>query len=208
MPEGRAAPKVLAPVSVASQCEGDQGAASRRRRMLRRESTCVGRHVRRRSRHRRPLVHWLLNKPAGYVSGERSQGRPNARSRTGKPRTGRSPRHGQRGLLLLTNDGIRTALDHPRHGVEGVLRRGRRSAVAGGVAPVTKAWSATTGSRNQQVRLVQGPMTAPTLEIVVKKGRKRMVRRCSARFVIRCAGWCARIGPLPTSVSPRAPGGR
>ena len=69
------------------------------------------------------LVHWLLNKPAGYVTTARDpHGRPTVLDLVpGEPRVfpvGRLDLDTE-GLLLLTNDGELTQLlTHPSHGVE------------------------------------------------------------------------------------------
>jgi 23S rRNA pseudouridine2605 synthase len=151
------------------------------------------------------LVHWLLHKPVGYVStASDPQGRPTVLELVpAEPRVftvGRLDLDSE-GLLILTNDGqLAQLLMHPRHGVEkeyfvevdgvpapGALRRLREGVeLDDGI------------TRPARVRLVQesGAGTS-ALEIVVKEGRKRMVRRmCSAvghpvRRLVR-----TRIGPL------------
>jgi 23S rRNA pseudouridine2605 synthase len=151
------------------------------------------------------LVHWLLHKPVGYVSTANDpQGRPTVLDLVpDEPRVftvGRLDLDSE-GLLILTNDGeLAQLLMHPRHGVEkeyfvevdgvpapGALRRLREGVeLDDGVTQPARA------------RLVQesGEGSA-ALEIVVKEGRKRMVRRmCSAvghpvRRLVR-----TRIGPL------------
>jgi 23S rRNA pseudouridine2605 synthase len=151
------------------------------------------------------IVHWLLNKPAGYITtASDPQGRQTVFELV--PSTPRVFPVGRldldsEGLLILTNDGeFAQLLAHPRHGVEkeyfvevdgvpsaGALRRLREGVeLDDGV------------TRPARARLVQrGPSGGSALEIVVKEGRKRMVRRmCSAvghpvRRLVR-----TRIGPL------------
>ena len=68
-------------------------------------------------------MHWLLNKPAGYVTtAHDTHGRPTVLDLVpGEPRVfpvGRLDLETE-GLLLLTNDGdLAQLLTHPRHGVE------------------------------------------------------------------------------------------
>jgi 23S rRNA pseudouridine2605 synthase len=151
------------------------------------------------------VVHWLLNKPAGYVTTARDpEGRATVLDLVpGHPRVfpaGRLDRDTE-GLLVLTNDGdLAQLLMHPRHGVEkeyfaevdGVPTPGALRTLRNGVD--------LDDGRTQpaRVRLVQESAGGTSaLEIVVKEGRKRMVRRmCAAvghpvRRLVR-----TRIGPL------------
>ena len=151
------------------------------------------------------LVHWLLNKPAGYVTtAHDTHGRPTVVDLVpGEPRVfpvGRLDLDTE-GLLLLTNDGDLTELlTHPRHGVEkeyfaeveGKPSPAELRTLRGGVdlddGPTQPA----------RVKIVQESGSGTTaLEIVVKEGRKRMVRRMCAAVghpVVRLAR--TRIGPL------------
>jgi 23S rRNA pseudouridine2605 synthase len=151
------------------------------------------------------IAHWLLNKPAGYIT---TASDPFGRATVFEfvPSTPRVFPVGRldldsEGLLILTNDGeLAQLLMHPRHGVEkeyfvevdgvpsaGALRRLREGVeLDDGI------------TRPARARLVQqSPDGTSALEIVVKEGRKRMVRRmCSAvghpvRRLVR-----VRIGPL------------
>ena len=151
------------------------------------------------------LVHWLLNKPAGHVStASDPQGRPTVLDLVpDAPRVfsvGRLDRDTE-GLLILTNDGdLAQLLTHPRHGVEkeyfaeveGVPTTGALRALREGV-------DLDDGiTQPARVKLVQESGTGTSaLEIVVKEGRKRMVRRmCSAvgHPVVRLVR--TRIGPV------------
>jgi 23S rRNA pseudouridine2605 synthase len=150
-------------------------------------------------------VYWLLNKPAGRVTtASDPQGRPTVLELVpSEPRVfpvGRLDLETE-GLLILTNDGeLAELLTHPRHGVEktylaevdgvpgpAVLRRLRAGVeLDDGPAVAVRA------------RLVQeGSDGGSALELVLKEGRKRIVRRmCSAvghpvRRLVR-----TRIGPL------------
>ncbi len=150
------------------------------------------------------LVHWLLNKPAGYLTTAHD---PEGRATIfdlvpAEPRVfsvGRLDRDTE-GLLILTNDGeLAQLLAHPSHGVEkeylaeveGTPRQAALRALREGVELDD---GRTLPAR---VRLVQSHGGASALEIVVKEGRKRMVRRmCGAvghpvQRLVR-----TRIGPL------------
>jgi 23S rRNA pseudouridine2605 synthase len=151
------------------------------------------------------IVHWLLNKPAGYVtSAHDTHGRPTVLDLVpGEPRVfpvGRLDLDTE-GLLLLTNDGELTQLlTHPRHGVEkeyfveveGRPSRSELRALRTGVALEDGP------TRPARVNVVQESAAGTTaLTIVVKEGRKRMVRRMCAAVghpVVRLAR--TRIGTL------------
>jgi 23S rRNA pseudouridine2605 synthase len=157
------------------------------------------------------IVHWLLNKPAGYVTtASDPQGRPTVLELVpGEPRVfpvGRLDLETE-GLLLLTNDGeLAQLLTHPRHGVEKEY-----FAEVDGVPGPAALRELREGvmlddgpTRPARVRLVQeSDHGSSALEIVVKEGRKRMVRRmCSSvghpvRRLVR-----TRIGPLRDSRLP------
>jgi len=150
-------------------------------------------------------VYWLLNKPAGYVTTAHDpQGRPTVGELVpAEPRSfavGRLDRDTE-GLLLLTNDGELTELlTHPRHGVEkaylaeveGVPSAGALRALREGVELEDGPARAV---RAQVVQRSRDGVSA--LEIVLKEGRKRIVRRMCAevghpvRRLVR-----TRIGPL------------
>jgi 23S rRNA pseudouridine2605 synthase len=151
------------------------------------------------------LVHWLLNKPAGYVTTASDPGgRPTVLDLVpSEPRVfpvGRLDRDSE-GLLVMTNDGeLAQLLMHPRHGVEkeyfvevegvpnaGALRRLRDGVELddGRTRPARVAFVQESGAGTS------------ALSITVKEGRKRMVRRmCSAvgHPVVRLVR--TRIGPL------------
>lgn len=152
------------------------------------------------------LVHWLLNKPDDVVTtASDPQGRRTVLDLVpDEPRVfpvGRLDRNTE-GLLILTNDGeLAQLLMHPRHGVEkeylaevdGVPAPGALKRLREGVelddGPTQPA----------RVSLVQpaNDRASALVEIVVKEGRKRMVRRmCSevghpVRRLVR-----TRIGPV------------
>jgi 23S rRNA pseudouridine2605 synthase len=151
------------------------------------------------------LVFWLLNKPAGYVTTARD---PQQRATVfdlvpAEPRVftvGRLDRDSE-GLLILTNDGeLAQLLTHPRHHVEKeyfVEVEGVPKAAA--LRTLREGVDLDDGrTAPARVRLVQSSDHGTSaLEIVVREGRKRMVRRmCSAvgHPVIRLVR--TRIGPL------------
>jgi 23S rRNA pseudouridine2605 synthase len=132
-----------------------------------------------------PLEVHVLNKPAGVVSTARdTHGRPTVvalvRSRRRLYPVGRLDADST-GLILLTNDGqLAERLTHPRYGIEKVYRAR--------VAPARLSPRALQALR-EGVELDDG-RTAPArvrqvapgmLEIVLREGRKRQVRRmCEA----------------------------
>ena len=151
------------------------------------------------------LVHWLLNKPAGYVTtAHDTHGRPTVLDLVpGAPRVfpvGRLDLDTE-GLLLLTNDGDLTQLlTHPRHGVE----KEYYVEVEGKPTPA-ELRTLRTGvelddgpTHPARAKILQESGSGTTaLTIVVKEGRKRMVRRMCAAVghpVVRLAR--TRIGPL------------
>jgi 23S rRNA pseudouridine2605 synthase len=151
------------------------------------------------------LVHWLLNKPAGYVTtAHDTHDRPTVLDLVpGEPRVfpvGRLDLETE-GLLLLTNDGdLAQLLTHPRHGVE----KEYFVEVEGKPTPselrtlregVELDDGATQPARAKILQTSADGTTA--LTIVVKEGRKRMVRRMFSAVghpVVRLAR--TRIGTL------------
>ena len=158
------------------------------------------------------LVHWLLNKPADYVTTAHDpQGRATVFGLVpSEPRVfsvGRLDRDTE-GLLLLTNDGeFAQLLTHPRYGVEKEYFaevEGRPSAAA--LRALRQGVELDDGmTRPARVGFVQQSSGGTSaLTVVVKEGRKRMVRRMCAAVghpVIRLVR--TRIGPLrDTRLSP------
>jgi 23S rRNA pseudouridine2605 synthase len=152
------------------------------------------------------IVHWVLNKPAGHVTtASDPQGRATVLELVpSTPRVfpvGRLDRDTE-GLLILTNDGdLAQLLTHPRHGVEKeYLAEVEGIPTPGELRQLREGVELDDGpTRPARVRLVQeaSDHASALVEIVVKEGRKRMVRRmCSAvghpvRRLVR-----TRIGPL------------
>jgi 23S rRNA pseudouridine2605 synthase len=153
---------------------------------------------------REGVVYYLLNKPRRVVTTARDpEGRPTAVELVpAEPRVfpvGRLD-YETEGLLVLTNDGeLAQLVTHPRHGIEkaylaevsGVPTRATIRTLRDGVAlddgPTAPA----------RVRLVQDQGDTAALEIVVREGRNRIVRRmCEAvghpvRRLVR-----TRVGPI------------
>jgi 23S rRNA pseudouridine2605 synthase len=151
------------------------------------------------------IVHWLLNKPAGYVTtAHDTHDRPTVLDLVpGEPRVfpvGRLDLETE-GLLLLTNDGELTQLlTHPRHGVEKeyyIEVEGRPTPAE--LRTLREGVELDDGpTRPAKAKIMQTSASGTTaLSIVVKEGRKRMVRRMCAAVghpVVRLAR--TRIGPL------------
>jgi 23S rRNA pseudouridine2605 synthase len=151
------------------------------------------------------LVYWLLNKPAGFVTTARDpQGRPTVMELVpGEPRAfpiGRLDLDTE-GLLLLSNDGeLAELLTHPRHGVEkAYLAEVEGVPAAGALRRLREGVELDDGAaRAVRAQVVQRSADGGSaLEIVLKEGRKRIVRRMCAeighpvRRLVR-----TRIGPL------------
>jgi 23S rRNA pseudouridine2605 synthase len=153
------------------------------------------------------LVYWLLNKPAGYVTtaSDPQHRRTVMQLVPDEPRVfsvGRLDLETE-GLLLLTNDGnLAELLTHPRHGVEK-----QYLAEVEGVPPPAAMRKLREGvelddgyARASRAQVVQSLHGGSALEIVLKEGRKRIVRRMCAeighpvRRLVR-----TRIGPLTDS---------
>jgi 23S rRNA pseudouridine2605 synthase len=151
------------------------------------------------------IVHWVLNKPAGYVTtASDPHGRPTVMDLVPEePRVfpvGRLDLDSE-GLLLLTNDGeLAQLLMHPSHGVEKeylaeVEGRPTPAAIRRLREGVELDDGPTQPARVQLGDAALGDTSA--LTIVVKEGRKRMVRRMCAEVghpVLRLVR--TRIGPL------------
>lgn len=149
-------------------------------------------------------VYWLLNKPTGYVTTAHDpQGRPTVIELVpAEPRSfavGRLDRDTE-GLLILTNDGeLAELLTHPRHGVEkAYLAEVEGVPSTGALRALREGVELEDGSaRAVRAQVVQSRDGVSALEIVLKEGRKRIVRRmCEeighpVRRLVR-----TRIGPL------------
>jgi len=149
--------------------------------------------------HRSKLVYYALHKPTGVVSTNRDpSGRPRVIDLLPKSEVrlypiGRLDLNSE-GLILVTNDGeLANRLTHPRYGVEktyrvqvaghperdilGQLHEGVR--LAEGVARVAR------------VRVAGKHKDSTILEMVLREGRNREIRRMLARWGTRSCGWFA-----------------
>ena len=151
------------------------------------------------------LVHYVLNKPRGVVSTAKdTHGRPTVVDLVpADPRVypvGRLDADTE-GLLVLTNDGdLAQLLTHPRHGVEkAYLAEVEGVPTAGALRTLREGVVLDDGpARAARAQVVQRSADGNSaLEIVLKEGRKRIVRRMCAeighpvRRLVR-----TRIGPL------------
>jgi 23S rRNA pseudouridine2605 synthase len=134
------------------------------------------------------LVHWLLNKPTGYVTTAHDpQGRPTVLDLVpAEPRVfpvGRLDRDTE-GLIVMTNDGdLAQLLAHPRYGVE----KEYLAEVEGIPSPAAlrmlrEGVELDDGpTQPARVQLVQRRSDRSALSITIHEGRKRQVRRmCDA----------------------------
>jgi 23S rRNA pseudouridine2605 synthase len=136
------------------------------------------------------LVYFVLHKPRGVVCTNRD---PAGRTRAVDCLVGVSERvfpvgrldEDSTGLLLLTNDGeLSERLAHPRYGVA----RTYLAETAGRVAPETieklKAgvWLAEGRTGRAQAKVVRRERERTVLEITLREGRNREVRRVLARL--------------------------
>lgn len=143
--------------------------------------------------HRPQSIYLLLNKPAGVVSTcEDPQGRPTVMHLLPKElQTGQGIHPVGRldvdstGALLLTNDGELTfALTHPRHNIPKTYH-----VVVQGHPPelVLKQWrqGIVLDDRKTlpaQVRVISQDANQTSLEIVLREGRNRQIRRMTAQL--------------------------
>jgi len=150
-------------------------------------------------------VYFLLNKPAGVVCTARDErGRPTVFDllphRAERLFTVGRLDAGSEGLLILTNDGdFAQRVAHPRHGVTKTYR----VRVAGRVAPealsrlTSGIWIAGHVCRAEHVAVVRSGPRETTLDMTLREGRKREVRRMLGRLGHRVMHLSRiRIGPL------------
>lgn len=139
-----------------------------------------------------PRVVLLLNKPRGYVcttSDER--GRPTVldlvRSRFRLYPAGRLDADSQ-GMIILTNDGeLCTRLTHPRHEVEKSYHAVVRGFVPGEVLDRIQRgiWLSEGRTARSKIRVIRRDRESTVVEITLREGRKREVRRLFARFGLK-----------------------
>jgi 23S rRNA pseudouridine2605 synthase len=156
------------------------------------------------------LVYYALNKPAGVVSTNRDpDGRPRVIDLIPSEQrlfpVGRLDRSSE-GLILVTNDGeLANQLTHPRYGVEKTYA----VRVAGNVTTETLrslrqgVYLAEGFARVSSVRVKHRHKQSTDLEIVLREGRNREIRRVLARVghkvmkLTRIAMGTLRLGDLP-----------
>ena len=135
-------------------------------------------------------VYYVLHKPLGVVS--------TTRDPAGRPRATDYFKHldvrvfpvgrldvDSTGLLLMTNDGeLANRLTHPRFGVEKTYLAEVRGKTAPSVADdmVTGVWLAEGKARATRVKIVYVSRNKSILEIVLREGRNRQIRRMLAKF--------------------------
>jgi 23S rRNA pseudouridine2605 synthase len=130
------------------------------------------------------VVHWLLNKPAGYVTTAHD---PHGRATVldlvpGTPRVfpvGRLDLDTE-GLLVMTNDGeLANLLAHPRHGVEKEYLAHVEGTPSPGALRRLREGVDLDDGRTQpaRVQVVQRHGAGAALSITIHEGRKRQVRR-------------------------------
>jgi 23S rRNA pseudouridine2605 synthase len=159
----------------------------------------------------RRAVYYAVNKPIGFVTTNHDpQGRPRVVDLVPPDErvfpVGRLDRHSE-GLILLTNDGLLTQqLTHPRYGVRKVYR----VTVAGKVDPETmkqmrKGIHIAEGFvRVEGARLLRTRSRSTEMEITLREGKNREIRRILARLghkvqqLRRIAVGPLRLGDLPT----------
>ncbi|MDJ0754667.1 MAG: pseudouridine synthase [Ardenticatenaceae bacterium] len=131
-------------------------------------------------------VYVMVNKPKGVISDEDDLGRTTVRHLVGLDGhfypVGRLDRDSM-GLILLTNDGeIAHLLTHPRYGHEKVYR----VKVEGNPSnQVISAWRRGVDledgrTRSAAVKIIERSEEFTWLEITMKEGRKRQIRRVAA----------------------------
>ena len=164
------------------------------------------------------LVYFLLNKPTGVVSTcYDPQGRPTvmdllppSQECQGIHPVGRLDADST-GALLLTNDGDLTfSLTHPRHGIPKTYEVWVESSPSESVLQRWRQGLVLEGRKTQpaEVRVIEQGASQTCLEIIMKEGRNRQIRRIALTLghpVIKLHRTA--IGPiqlhLPERLSPR-----
>ena len=146
-------------------------------------------------REKEPRVYVLMNKPKGVYSTNVAQGEQTRAIDLLPPNFPRVYPVGRldaesRGLLLLTNDGeLTNRLTHPRYGVaktyraviDGYIKENVLHELKGGIwlADPHKGKGFKTG--RSHIKIVRRSRDQSILEISIREGRNRMVRRMLAR---------------------------
>lgn len=150
-------------------------------------------------------IYFLLNKPRGYVC-------TNATT-SGHPRTIDLLRHIEQrlytvgrldkdseGLIILTNDGeLANLLSHPRYGIRKTYRVEVRGRITDDAIRSLKRgiWISDGKTLPTQIKVIRRKYVSSTLEITLKEGKNREIRRILAKVghpVISLKR--IRIGPL------------
>ena len=164
------------------------------------------------------LVYFLLHKPAGVVSTcYDPQGRPTVMDLLPPSQEGQGIHPVGRldadstGALLLTNDGDLTfSLTHPRHGIPKTYEVWVESSPSESVLQRWRQGLVLEGRKTQpaEVRVIERGASQTCLEIIMKEGRNRQIRRIALILghpVIKLHRTA--IGPiqlhLPERLSPR-----
>jgi pseudouridine synthase len=159
-----------------------------------------GRRVRPAARRR----YILLNKPRGYVTTRRDpEGRPTVLDLVGAREylypVGRLD-YDSEGLLILTNDGdLAAVLTHPRHEVPRTYEARVRGVPDAHAVDRLRRGIVLDGRRTApaDVRVVHAGRQSATLELTLREGRNRQVRRmCEAVGHPVVALRRTRIGPI------------
>ncbi|HHT9118302.1 MAG TPA: pseudouridine synthase [Candidatus Hypogeohydataceae bacterium YC38] len=135
-------------------------------------------------------VYYLLNKPKGFVCTSRDElGRPRAidllQGITQRVYTVGRLDVDSEGLIILTNDGLlANALSHPRYGVPKtyLVEVGRRLHEKDVEALERGIWLSEGKTRATRVRVLRRGGNNTLLEITLREGRNREVRRILTRL--------------------------
>ena len=157
------------------------------------------------------LVYYAVNKPSGVVCTNRD---PSGRPRVIDLLPVREARLftigrldlGSEGLILVTNDGeLANRLTHPRYGVEKTYRvqvAGKPSREI--LAQLRRGVHLAEGlARAERIHIKSHRKESTTLEMVLREGRNREIRRVLARFghkvlkLVRIGVGPVRLGNLP-----------
>lgn len=140
--------------------------------------------------HIRAAQYWLIHKPKGVVcTNSDPDGRPRAIDLL-PPLDARLFPVGRldadsSGLLLMTNDGeLAQQVTHPRFGIPKVYRAEVRGIVEPAVVHKLKdgVWLSEGRAQASSVRIIHTERQATMLEITLREGRNRQVRRMLARL--------------------------
>lgn len=138
---------------------------------------------------RQKKVYYLLNKPRGYVctNDESSRGfRVIDLLRSVEQRiytVGRLDKESE-GLILLTNDGeLANLLSHPRYGIEKRYRVEVKGRIRDDTLEILRQgmWLSDGRMLPSSVKVIHRRYTTSTLEIILREGKNREIRRLLAK---------------------------